>query len=59
MQPKSCVSLCIETRLVDNFGTWSTFLSMSVGLIWTSPIPATKIKEPSAMAIFLLLGQGL
>ena len=59
MQPKSYVSFCIETRLVDNFGKWITFFSVSVGLIWTSLMLATVVKEPSAMVIFLPLGQGL
>ena len=58
MQPKFCVSFCIETILMDNFGTWSTFRSASVGLIWTSPILATVVKEPSVMVIFLLLDKG-
>ena len=59
MQPKSYVSFCIETRLVDNFGKWITFFSVSVGLIWTSLMLATVVKEPSAITIFPLLGQGL
>ena len=58
MQPKSYVSFCIETRLVDNFGKWITFFSVSVGLIWISLMLATVVKEPSAMAIFLLLDKG-
>ena len=44
---------------MDDFGTWSTFLSVSVGLIWRSPTHATVAKEPYVMAIFLLLRQGL
>ena len=28
------------------------------GLIWTSPCPATVIRVPSAVEIFLLLGHG-
>ena len=34
------------------------FLRPLKGLIWTSPTLATMVKEPSAMAIFLLLGHG-
>ena len=48
----------IETRFVDNLGTWRTFFKISDGLCLTSPTLATVVKEPSAVAIFLLLGHG-
>jgi hypothetical protein len=48
----------METRFVDNLGTWRTFFKISDGPILTSPTPATVVKEPSAVAIFLLLGHG-
>jgi hypothetical protein len=41
---------------VDNLGTWRTFFKISDGPIMTSPSPATVVKEPSTVAIFLLLG---
>ena len=48
----------IETRFVDNLGTQRTFFKISDGPSLTSPTPATVVKEPSAVAIFLLLGHG-
>ena len=49
----------MEIRLVDNFGTWKTFLRIRVGGMYMSPKPATVAKEPLATAIFLLLGLGV
>ena len=43
---------------MDNLGTWRTLFKVIDGLIWTSPVPATVAKDPSAVAIFLLLGHG-
>lgn len=55
----SLVSLVIDTRLADSLGTWSTFLRTNEELILTSLNPAMVINEPSVVAIFLLLGQGI
>ena len=49
----------METRLVDNFGTWRIFLRIRVGVMYMSPKPATVAKEPLTIAIFLLLGLGV
>lgn len=43
---------------MDILGTWRTFFRVSSGLILTFPMPATVVNEPSAVAIFLLLGHG-
>jgi hypothetical protein len=43
---------------VDNLRTWRTFFKITDGPILTSPTLATVVKEPSVVAIFLLLGHG-
>ena len=52
------MSFWIEIGFGDSLGIWRTFFKFNDELILTSPILATMVKEPSAVAIFLLLGLG-
>ena len=59
LQFMSLVSWCMETRLVESFATWRTFFRIGNGFIWISPWPATVVREPPVVEIFLLLGHGV
>ena len=52
------MSFWIEIRYVDSVGTCMTFLRTNDGFSLTSPFPATVIREPFVVAIFLQLGHG-
>lgn len=58
-QLRSAVSLRIEKRLQESFGTCRTLERMNSDDIFISPTPAIAEKVPSAIHTFLFPAQGL